>query len=260
MGASAFEWIVLGLVGLLAGWINTLAGAGSLLLLPALMFTGLDANAANATNRIAILATTLAALVGYRRAGLSIGKSELGLTVAASIGGGIGAFAATLLEPARMQLAIVLAMGIMLALSFVPARRRRDSSEEAEDPRRGVPRPTAIMLLSFLGIGVYGGFLQAGLGIVVLLYLSIAHGVSLVHANVAKSTITLALSIVAVAVFSARGETIDVARGAVLAVSSAAGGLWGARSAARFGDRLIRRVVVVAVLASMAKLTFDLAR
>lgn len=260
MEASAFEWIVLGLVGLVAGWINSLAGAGSLLLLPALMFTGLDASAANATNRIAILATTLAALFGYRRRGLSIGKSELGLTVAASIGGGIGAFIATLLPPARMQLAIVIAMGIMLVLSFVPPRRRRISSEGGEEPALGVPRPTAMMLLSFLGIGVYGGFLQAGLGIVVLLYLSLAHGVSLVHANVVKSTITLALSIVALAVFIARGETIDVARGAVLAVSSAVGGLWGARSATRFGERLIRKVVVVAVVASMAKLGFDLAR
>ncbi len=267
MEASAFELIFLGLVGLVAGWINTVAGAGSLLLLPALMFTGLDANAANATNRLGILTTAFAALIGYRRAGLSIGKHELILTVAAMFGGVLGAFIATLLSPAKMQFAIVLAMGVMLVLSFIPARRRSHRSHEktedgsrALDPAHTLPSPTPTMILCFIGIGIYGGFLQAGLGIVVLLYLSIAHGVSLIHSNVAKSTVTFSLCIVAILVFGARGETIDLARGGVLAVSSAMGGLLGARSATRFGEPLIRGVVVIAVMASMAKLIVDLTR
>ncbi|MDQ3037365.1 MAG: sulfite exporter TauE/SafE family protein [Myxococcota bacterium] len=273
MDASAVDLILLAIVGVIAGWINTVAGAGSLLLLPALIFTGLDASAANATNRLGILATTIAAVLGYRRAGLSIGKSEVVLTAAAMIGGGIGSFVATLLAPEQMRIAIVIAMGVMLVLSLVPARRAPaaapeeraeegavvpEASERERVARARMPTPTAGMIAAFVGIGVYGGFLQAGLGIVVLLYLSIAHGVSLVASNVVKSTVTLALTIVAIAVFAARGEEIDLVRGGVLAVSSAIGGLVGARATVALGDRFVRVVVVVAVSASMAKLVFDM--
>jgi uncharacterized membrane protein YfcA len=264
MDAGPIDLVVLGVVGLIAGWINTVAGAGSLLLLPALIFTGLDASAANATNRLGILATTLAAVIGYRRAGLSIGRSEIVLTIAAMIGGGIGSFVATLLAPSQMQIAIVVAMGIMTVLSLVPARRPKPTTAEAADaqpapaPPAAMPAPTAWMVLGFVAIGAYGGFLQAGLGIVVLLYLSIAHGVSLVASNVVKSTVTLALTVVAIAVFATRGEQIDLVRGGVLAISSAIGGLAGARSTVALGDRFVRGVVVVAVLASMVKLLLDL--
>lgn len=284
MEASAVDLIVLAVVGVIAGWINTVAGAGSLLLLPALIFTGLDASAANATNRLGILATTIAALVGYRRAGLSIGRSEIVLTAAAMVGGGAGAFLATLLAPEQMQVAIVIAMGVMLVLSLVPAKRAKEKSAAgvdgvatatdtqsaaasatatvagAADGAKPVTplAPTAGMIAAFALIGVYGGFLQAGLGIVVLLYLSIAHGVSLVASNVVKSTVTLALTVVAIAVFASRGEEIDLARGGVLAISSAVGGLAGARSTVALGDRLVRGVVVVAVVASMVKLVLDM--
>jgi uncharacterized membrane protein YfcA len=79
-----------------------------------------------------------------------------------------------------------------------------------------------------------------------------------VASNVVKSTVTLALTVVAIAVFATRGEQIDLVRGGVLAISSAIGGLAGARSTVALGDRFVRGVVVVAVLASMVKLLLDL--
>lgn len=263
--AHPLELVVLGLVGLAAGWINTVAGAGSLLLLPALIFTGLDASAANATNRVGILAQTLAAVLGFRRAGLAITRREVALTVAAMVGGAIGSYVATLLSAAQMQVAIVIAMGVMLVLSLVPRRTKPRAEDErtAPDPSgtaraEGTAPITLGSVVAFVAIGVYGGFLQAGVGILVLLYLSLAHGISLVASNVVKSTVTLALTIVALAVFAARGETIDLARGGVLAITSAIGGLVGARSTVALGDRFVRGAVVVAVVASMAKLIFDL--
>lgn len=292
--AGAIDLAFLALVGVLAGWINSVAGAGSLLLLPALIFTGLPADSANATNRIAVLATTLAALAGYRRAGFSIGRSELVLTVAAAMGGGVGSFLATLLEADAIQIATVVAMAFMLALSLLPVRRepercrtsdeqpleRREEEfdersgfercavrdevpgangpEESSQPRSRLPAPRLGMIVAFVLIGVYGGFLQAGLGILVLLYLSLVHRVGLVASNVVKSSVTLALNVVALAVFGALGERIDVIRGGVLAGASAIGGLLGARTTVALGDRWVRRFVTLAVLASMAKLIADM--
>lgn len=261
--ATAIELLALAAVGLVAGWINTVAGAGSLLLLPALIFTGLDASEANATNRIGILAQTLAAVIGYRRAGLSIARADLVLTGAAMVGGAIGSFVATLLAPSEMQIAIVIAMGVMLVLSLVPSRSKKKpepggSEAPAEPPPTTLPAPTPAMIAAFVAIGIYGGFLQAGVGILVLLYLSLAHGVGLVASNVVKSTVTLALTIVAIAVFASRGEGIDVVRGGVLAITSALGGLAGARSTVALGDRFVRVTVTLAVLVSMIKLVADM--
>jgi uncharacterized protein len=70
--------------------------------------------------------------------------------------------------------------------------------------------------------------------------------------------VTLALTVVAIAVFAGRGETIDLARGGVLALSSAAGGLLGVRATVTLGDRFVRPVIVIAVVASMIKLVLDL--
>lgn len=281
--ATPVELLVLAGIGVVAGWINTVAGAGSLLLLPALIFTGLDASEANATNRIGILAQTLAAVIGYRRAGLTIRRGDLVLTAAAMIGGGIGSFVATLLAPSEMQIAIVIAMGVMLVLSLVPARKKvapagaepipspAAAAGPSAAPSAGAPSPpvpsttpptmpppTPGMIAAFVAIGIYGGFLQAGVGILVLLYLSLAHGVSLVASNVVKSTVTLALTIVAISVFAARGEGLDLVRGGVLALASAVGGLVGARATVALGDRFVRIAVTLAVVASMAKLVADM--
>jgi uncharacterized membrane protein YfcA len=264
--ASAVDLLVLAIVGVIAGSINTVAGAGSLLLLPALIFTGLDADDANATNRIGILVGAAAALIGYRRAGLAIGRRELALTFAAMIGGGIGAFVATLLAADDVRIAIVVAMGVMLVLSLIPPRKSAPPAGIAATPAQPItpaapspalPPPTAGMLLAFVAIGTYGGFLQAGLGIVVLLYLSMVHRVPLVASNVVKSTVTLALTVVAIAVFAWRGERIDLVRGGVLAIASAIGGLVGARATVELGERFVRIAIAVVVLASMIQLLVD---
>lgn len=249
--ATALHLVILAVVGVAAGWINTIAGAGSLLLLPALMFTGLDASEANATNRIGILATSIAAVAGYRRAGISITRSDAKLTGAAAFGGAIGAFVATLLDPREMRFAIVIAMGVMLVLSLWPKPAR---AADAPPPSPRLPAPTVGIAAAFVAIGIYGGFLQAGVGIILMLYLSLAHGVSLVASNVVKSTVTLSITVIAIVVFAARGERLDLVRGGVLAVTSAIGGLVGAKTSVAMGEKFVRTMVTIAVVASMIRL------
>jgi uncharacterized membrane protein YfcA len=239
---------VLALVGAIAGWVNTVAGAGSLLLLPALIFAGLPADAANATNRIAILVQSIFAVWGYRRQGLKIGASERTFTIAAAFGGVIGALIASWLSAAHLRDAIVVAMGVMLVLSLVPRKKTEGAA---------LPTPTAFTVVGLFAIGIYGGFLQAGVGILVLLFLSIVAGAGLVASNVLKSTVTLALAIVSLIVFASRGERIDPLLGGALAVGSAAGGYLGAQATVKLGERWIRGAIVVAVVASMIKLLLD---
>jgi uncharacterized membrane protein YfcA len=237
-------------VGLVAGWINTVAGAGSLLLLPALIFAGLPADAANATNRISVLVQSIFAVWGYHRAGLRVGPAERTFTLAAALGGVIGAFIATLLSADEVRDAIVVAMGLMLVVSLVPKKKG------AADVTT-LPTPTPLTIVGLFVIGIYGGFIQAGVGILVLLFLSFVANAGLVASNVLKSTVTVALAIVSLAVFASRGETIDPVRGGAMAIGSALGGYLGARATVKLGEKWIRAAIIVAVTCSMLKLVWD---
>ena len=248
--AEALPLIVLFVVVLFASAVNTVAGAGSLLVLPALMFSGLDASSANATNRIGILVQTSAALLTYHRAG----QRELRLTLATMAGGAIGSFLATMLTSDQLRNAILVAMVLMLGISLLP-KQKKASGDAA--PQRELPAPTPLMYAGFFAIGIYGGFLQAGVGILAMLFLLHVFAVAAVVSNVVKSAATLGLTIVALTVFAARGEQIDPARGAVLAAASILGGLFGARVAMRVSERVVRGAIVVAVLASLVKLVGD---
>ena len=246
----------LAVAGLAAGWVNSFAGAGSLLTLPALMLTGLDASAANATNRIAVLVQNAASLVAYERSGVHVSRAAMALALPAMASAALGAWIASRLSATTIHLCIVAAMVAMLGLSFVrPRRRARDA---AEPTQRTTVTVTAPMLAAFAGIGLYGGFLQAGVGIVILLALSLGWGVDLVTANGVKVLVILGLTLVALVTFALSHATIDVGRGAVLASTTAVGGYLGARTAAKRSERWIRWGVSLAVAASVLKLVWDL--
>jgi uncharacterized membrane protein YfcA len=247
--------VFLAIVVVVASAVNTVAGAGSLLILPALIFSGLDASQANATNRVGILVQTGAAILGFRKAGLRVGRDEVRLTLVTMMGGLVGSSFATLLSPVEMQLAIVCAMGLVLVITLLPKKKRGEGEPPARD---ALPTPTPGMMAGFFFIGIYGGFLQAGVGILALLFLSRAFDTSLVASNVLKVTATFGLTLVALAVFAVRDAGIDPVRGAVLAIAGAIGGFFGADLAVRLGETWTRRAIVVAVVASMTKLVWDL--
>lgn len=248
-------FVFLFVVVLFASAVSTVAGAGSLLVLPALIFSGLDASSANATNRVGILVQTAAALITYRRAGLRVGARELRVTVAAMLGGGVGSLFATTLTSDQLRIAILIAMVVMLALSLLPKQKSKAPTDAGGTP--ALPEPTPGMLLGFFVIGVYGGFLQAGVSVLAMLFLIHVYSVEPIVTNVVKAAAAFGLTIVALSVFAARGEHIDAPRGLVVVAASMLGGLVGARIAMRVSERVLRASIVVAVLLSLIKLVGD---
>ena len=259
------EISVLVVAGLAAGWINAIAGAGSLLTLPALIFTGLDPGTANATNRIAVLFQSVAALLAYRRGGVHAGGFVLAVSAPAVVAAVAGAWVATRLDDASLRVAIGIAMVVFLGLSFVrPGKRElRPTDPPAAAPAPapaepdGPPRVRPSMLVGFALIGFYAGFLQAGVGILVLFYLSLVHACRLVTANAVKVGLLSVLAAVSIATFIVAGQAIDPIRGGALAVGTVVGGYLGARAALSRGERFVRVALVAAVLASVAKLLYD---
>ncbi len=260
-GVSPLEIVVLVVAGVVAGYVNTIAGAGSLLTLPALVFAGLDANAANATNRISVLAQNIAGVIGYRQKGIQIGRAIWWLCLPAAVGALFGSYVATLVSERVMRACIAIAMVVFLGLSFVKPKK-----EEKQDPKKEKDEGTPLTLnwrtiVAFTFFGFYSGFLQAGIGILVLLFLSLFERTRLVDANVAKIVVVLACSVVSIAVFEAREATpfalVDPVRGLALAAGSVVGGYLGAGHSLERGDKFIRIVMILAIVASSIKLAWD---
>ena len=149
--------------GILAGFINTLAGGGSLLTLPILIFLGLPTAVANGTNRIAIVAQCAFAVAGFKKKGVSNFKLSLLLSTPAIIGAIIGAYFAVDISDVLFRR--VLAVIMLLVLGLILWNPRQDSSGSSNSLGR---RQLITAMTVFFFIGIYGGFIQVGVGFIII--------------------------------------------------------------------------------------------
>ena len=166
--------------GFIAGFINTLAGSGSLLTLPMLILLGLPANVANATNRVGVLLQTIAAVATFRHRGaLPLGGSWK-LLVPSIVGGVVGAELAVDLDEALLRQTIGVLMLVLIVLMFLKPERWIAAHATPREPRLLVEVPL------FFAIGIYGGFIQVSVGLFLLAGLVLGAGYNLVGANGAE--------------------------------------------------------------------------
>ena len=237
---SPAELALLAGAGLVAGVINSLAGGGSLLTVSLLVLLGLPGTLANGTNRVGILVQNAVAAWRFRAEGVSGLRDAVPLLVPVLCGSVLGALAIAQVADDTFERTF----GLLMLVLLVPILRRPASKADAP-PRR--PWPGWLRFTVFLGIGLYGGAFQAGVGIPLLFALSYT-GRDLVHANAIKVVVILAVTAVAVPIFVVAHQVAWVPAGA-LAVGFFAGGELGARLAVRGGERVIRPVLVAAVIA-----------
>lgn len=249
------SWLTAALIllaGLIAGFVNTLAGSGSLVSLPVLIFAGLPATVANGTNRIAILLQNIVAVYGFRRQGALDPRGAAVLGLPALLGALAGAQIAANLDETTMERAIGVVMVVML---FVILLKPRRWLEGQLTELRG--RPPWWLLLLFFAVGVYGGFIQAGVGIFLLAGLVLGAGYNLVRANAVKVAIVLLFTVAALFVFI-RNDQVNWPLGLLLGAGNMAGAWLGTRFAARGGAVWVRRLLIAIVLVSaMALLGLD---
>lgn len=247
MAHFPWQYPLLVFVGLVAGFLNVLAGGGSLLTLPILIFTGLPAVVANGTNRVAIFFQNIFAISGFRRQGIFPWKLALLCVAPALVGSYLGANLAVTIDDAmfRRTLAIIM-VGVLIFTALDPMKRLRGTVE------RFTPVRIAVLLVSFFAIGVYGGFVQAGVGFLVLTGL-LVHGLDLVQSNAVKVIVIFAFTIVALAVFIYHGE-VDYGLGMALAAGNSAGGWIASHMAVKKGHDWIKKVVTLTILVFAIKL------
>jgi uncharacterized membrane protein YfcA len=274
--------LILFLVGLVAGALNVIAGGGSLISLPVMIFLGLPPTVANGTNRVAILVQNIGASWSFHRRGLISTEWLLLAVPPALIGAALGTFAAVHIGELAFQriLAVVLVAAAAWTI-WRPIDLREESQAELPTGTR-----RWLYIAAFFLIGVYGGFIQAGIGFLVLAITSAA-GLNLIKGNALKVTLVLTfmpLSLLLLAITSAAGLNlikgnalkvtlvltfmplslllfalngkVEWAMGLALAAGNFLGGLAGVHLQVLKGHTWVRGVVTVTIIIFAARLLF----
>ena len=239
-------YLVLFVAGVAASVLNVVAGGGSFLTLPILIFLGLPATLANGTNRVGVLMQNVSAVWGFHRARVLDWRWALTVSIPAVAGSAAGTWAALYVgdELFRRILAIVMVV-VTLAMLFAPDPRPDAAPRSA--------RSWAVWL-GFLLVGLYGGFLQAGVGFLVLAITTWA-GIDLVRGNAIKVVSVFALTLLALVIFAANAS-VHWPMGIALAAGNTVGGLIGVRLAVRKGHRWLKGVVTITIVAFAIRLWF----
>lgn len=243
--------LLLFLTGLVAGTLNVIAGGGSLLTLPVMIFLGLPPVVANGTNRIAILVQNVGASASFQRRQLIPGRWLPLAIPPALIGAVLGTFAAVRMEDETFQR--VLAVVMVAAAAWTVWHPTRAPADGDPDPPKAAKRWGYVAI--FFLVGLYGGFIQAGVGFVILAVTSVA-GMDLIRGNAMKVTLVLAFTPVALALFAWNGQ-VHWGMGIALAGGNLLGGLAGVRLQVLKGNNWVRGVVTVTIVAFAIRLLWS---
>ncbi len=247
MDLQWFEYLFVVLAGFAAGYINTLAGSGSLITLSLMLFLGIPPTVANASNRVGVLFQTISSAANFQKQQVLDWRGGLFLAIPAVAGSIIGASLASDLNEELMRQAIG---GVMLLMLFVILLRPKRWLEGTRIHFEG--RPSFLQLIIFFFIGIYGGFIQAGVGVFLLAGLVLSAGYNLVYANAVKTLIVLLFTIPALIIFI-RGGQVDWLIGIALAIGNAAGGWFAAKMAVERGAIFVRYVLIGVVVISAVR-------
>ncbi|MCF8232102.1 MAG: sulfite exporter TauE/SafE family protein [Bacteroidales bacterium] len=244
------EWYMIAAVigvGILVGFINTLAGSGSVISLPLLIFLGLPANVANGTNRVALIMQNIVGVSSfYRKGKLDTGHGWVP-SIAAVIGALVGANIAADLNEEVMEKAIGVLMVIMFFVILYKPNRWITEKREVKSQN------VWLQMVVFFLVGVYGGFIQAGVGIFLLAALVLNAGYDLVRANALKLLIVLIYTPFALAVFVLNDQVWWI-YGLILGVGTMIGSFLATRFALKWGPKYIRYILLFMIVVSAFKL------
>jgi uncharacterized membrane protein YfcA len=245
-----WQGLLLFATGMAAGFLNVMAGGGSLLTVPVMVFLGLPGPVANGTNRIAILAQNVVAVATFFRRGMAEFRLSLVLALCTVPGAVAGALAGTRLQGVWFERTLAV---IMLAVMILTSLGRKIPPVQAPSSLSRV-RLTAGCLLMVV-VGVYGGFIQVGVGFILIPVLQRVLGMDLVRVNMHKVFIVGVYTVVALVIFSTRVQLMWLL-GLALAAGTTVGGWLGAHTSVSRGEKTIRIILNVVLIAFIIKLLF----
>lgn len=259
-----WENLLLAGVGCIAGILNVLAGGGSLLVMPTMVFLGLDGAIANGTARVAILGQNVTAIAGFRQKGFSDFRLSLSLALCALPGTLLGAFLGAKLNNVWFNrvLAVVM-LGVLVTMILGKRKKKKPKATEEvqeneqsdstpEETTHQTPHTLTGHLLMVLA-GFYGGFIQAGVGFILIAIMHSFMKIDLIRTNMHKVFIVAIYTVAAIGVFAWQGR-IYWTTGFILMVGMSLGGWIGSNLAVTKGESFIRAVLYIAIVCLSIKL------
>jgi uncharacterized protein len=260
LSASTFlSYVLIFVAAAVAGMINSVAGGGTLVSFPALVWIGVNPIVANATNAVALWPGSLAGMIGFRRE-LEGSRRWIIVLIAPSLAGGLVGAVLLLLTPerafARVVPYLILFATILFAAGEPITRRQRRAGSEAVDarsphhPGRGWWVGAAVFQFF---VAVYGGYFGAGIGILMLAALGLLGLTDIHQMNGLKNFFAFSINGIA-AIYFALSGAVSWRHGLVMGAGAVAGGWGGAGLARKLGRTFVRRAVIVIGLAMAASL------
>lgn len=244
--SDPLSFIILTVVGAIAGFLNVLAGGGSALTIPLMIFLGYDATVANGSNRIAIQVETISAVAAFKKQQYADFGLSLKLSLMTLPGGILGAFYAVKIDDELFTKILGVVMVLIIITLMFP------KSELVEHAKQHKWKKWLAWPVMF-AVGFYGGFIQAGVGFVIMSVLLHLYGMSLVKINMHKVFIIMIFTIPAVIVFIVT-DNIDWFAAIALSIGMMLGTLIAVKMSLKKGEKLVRIVLGISLLIIAGKL------
>lgn len=230
-------------VGMVSGFVNVVGGGGSLISLPVLIAMGLPAAVANGTNRVALMVQSIVAIGYFQKKGYFYPRLSIVLGIPAVLGSIVGArFAIALTD--EMFTNILIAVMVIVAILIIWRPEKYFIKDEEQEEYSNMR--LAVAAFVFFGVGFYGGFIQAGVGFIVMAALVLITGMSLVKVNSIKVLVTAIYMLSSLLVFVYTGN-VEWGLGFALAAGNAIGAYGGSAFVVAKGDKWIRIFLVVSI-------------
>jgi uncharacterized membrane protein YfcA len=231
------------LAAVAAGAVNAVAGGGTLLSFPAAIAWGLPSTIANATNAVALSPGSLASAWAYRRELGAEWRLAVALAGPALLGGWLGALILRHTSPRTFDVLVPwLVLGATLLILVQGTRKSLPLPAPAVRPAPKSKR-LAVVMLCQLGVGIYGGYFGAAMGIIMLAFLAVVLPEDIQRRNALKNFLAVVINGTASVYFVASG-LVDVRAGAIMMAGAITGGFAGGRLARRASARVVRNIVV----------------
>lgn len=241
-------FLLLVIAGGIAGFINVLAGGGSALTVPLLIFLGFDPTVANGTNRIAIQAEAIMGVFSFKKHSHSDFPQSLKLSLMTLPGGILGAFYAVRIDDELFTQILGLVM-ILIVISLLFPKSKVMEHAQQHHWAKWLSWP------AMFAVGFYGGFIQAGVGFMIMATLMHLFSMDLVKVNMHKVFITMVFTIPAVLVFIYT-DNVDWTAAIALSIGMIVGTWIAVKAAIKGGEKTIRIVLGVALVIIGVKLMF----
>lgn len=231
--------------GLAVGIINVMAGGGSTLSLPLMIFMGLDPSVANGTNRVAIIMQNVSAIAKFREDKTHDFRTSIRYGLMTLPGAILGAWFSVNIGAREFRIILGVVMLLIVASMLLPKAK--------QETQKVIEQRAWLMWPAMFGVGLFGGFIQAGVGFLIMAAMVHLAGETLVRTNIHKVIIVFIFTLPALLIFMLT-DNINWFAALFLSIGSIAGGWIGAHMTLTKGEKVIRIMLVVAMLLMAIKL------